>query len=301
MVMRQLLDFGVDRYADIFVFLIDTPPETLHALQQDYADTAVTFAAMETDRFRSSTRDKYFSGHVPDASLARLTLGEHIPERYENVVYFDGDLFIGADPKALFETTVPEGWICAAPCSAVFLNAEGSPQYDRIADLGVSPETYFNAGVLALKRTTLQEKFPEALDFFSRHPDLCKALDQSALNVVFRDRIVPMSPRYNFHHYFTETGLAKEASPVVFHFTGREKPWMGINPPWYGKFVRAYRATARAHPYLDEKLGLTGPITLKGQLRYWRRTLLRRLPAPVLQERRKLARRLIEEVDHYIG
>lgn len=191
--------------------------------------------------------------HVPPSSLLRLQLGKFLDRRYRHIIYIDGDTRIIGDITPLIEHTVAPGKILAA---------NGNPWlgyhprrrflYDYLNGLGItSAFDYFNAGVLALRRETMDERFQEALEFFLANSDACRYHDQSALNAVFHGAREVMSPRYNFISDYAPLNVYEAADPAIVHFTGASKPWLYNGPPWQGRFSAAYDALVDRFPCLQ--------------------------------------------------
>ncbi|MCA0270546.1 MAG: hypothetical protein LCH69_00555 [Proteobacteria bacterium] len=185
-----------------------------------------------------------FTGHVPPAAMARLDLPKYLPPMYRNILYIDGDTQIVGDIRALLELTAPKGQVAAAPDS-LWLGHATKARYpkDYLPGLGqVSRSVYFNSGVLAMSRETMDAVFPQALEFFLENPEKCLYHDQSALNAVMAGRVAQLSPRYNFITDYLYLGVLDRADPAILHFTGRPKPWINVGWPWFGRFMKQYSA-----------------------------------------------------------
>ena len=97
------------------------------------------------------------------------------------------------------------------------------------------------------------------LDFYGDHAGSLFACDQDTINGALKGRILPLSPRYNFftnYRYFRYNTLvqlcdayrvvgqkefaAAKKKPVIIHFLGDERPWIGGNHNHYGKWYRKY-------------------------------------------------------------
>lgn len=133
-------------------------------------------------------------------TLFRLSLPEVLPQEIQTAIYLDADVIVNMDIAKLWAedlhgaaigATAHEGWQgdhpvekpCAWPCSAGM----------------VSPEQYFNAGVLVLDLAKIRAEHDlrqESLQFLAAHPQ-CTMSDQDALNVLFRDDYARLPQRYN--------------------------------------------------------------------------------------------------------
>lgn len=184
--------------------------------------------------------------------MARLELPKYLPSVYQDILYMDGDTQIVGDIGALLELTVPKGQVAAAPDS-LWLGYATKARYpkDYLPGLGhVRESSYFNSGILALSRETMDSVFPEALEFFLKNSEKCLYHDQSALNAVMADRIVQLSPRYNFITDYIYLGVLNDADPAIIHFTGRPKPWINAGWPWFNRFIKQYSALVDEFPEL---------------------------------------------------
>jgi len=190
--------------------------------------------------------------HVTPATLLRFRLGSVLDARYRHIVYLDGDTRITGDIRPLIRHTVAPGKILSANDS-VWLGYHLRNRYhhDYLRGLGIrSASDYFNAGVLALRRETLDARFPEALAFFLANSTACRFHDQSALNATFLGQREILSPRYNFVSDYVPLDVFDDVAPAIVHFTGANKPWLHEGPPWYGRFSEAYRAMVARFPAL---------------------------------------------------
>lgn len=251
---KQLVAQGVHEVADIVIYTIGVDEGLLERIQASVAGIALVPMASRT--FERAAVGYFHQNHVPVAAMARLSLGEVMPRRYEHVVYMDGDVQVTGDILPLLAYTVPEGHIAAGVGSA-WIDPAMTPDGYLEALGGVDPRAYFNSGVLAFRRSTWDAMAPRALEFFLANAEACVRHDQSALNAVFRDRVVAFAPRYNFHHVYAQMGVQDAYRPSIVHFTGPDKPWAHAGPPWYGRFAAFYSAALAEHPELGGAFRVT--------------------------------------------
>src|SRR5258708_25515283 len=93
--------------------------------------------------------------HVPLSTLGRLFLHEFIPDRYETLVYIDGDTWIAGDITPLVTFRPPEQKICAAEDPSFFYRHDMGATGRRLRPYFCSfgPDWYpgfFNPGVLGI-------------------------------------------------------------------------------------------------------------------------------------------------------
>jgi hypothetical protein len=197
--------------------------------QEDYGPVAAVISDLglvpiHMDHLSLPEGAHWNAGHVPISSLGRFFLPAYLPARYRHVVYIDGDTQITGDVRPLVLYDVPEGFVAVAPDCGWMRRYAWLFKEEYLRGLGLrNPADYFNAGVLAFARPTLESTMREAMDFFLANSTLCRFHDQSALNAVMRDRKLWLSPRYNFLAPYRDTGLERIFEPVIRHFNGPEQ------------------------------------------------------------------------------
>ncbi|HEY4254683.1 MAG TPA: glycosyltransferase, partial [Roseomonas sp.] len=143
-------------------------------------------------------------------------------------------------------------------------------EYKR--NLGLSSDfDYFNCGVLALQRETMDDMFPKALEFFLKNSQICAYHDQSALNAVFAGRREVLSPLYNFISDYYLLNVLGDANPALLHFTGGGKPWAYDGPPWGNKFLASYPYIIENNPGLSAYAKIFDPGKSADELNYYNR------------------------------
>ena len=162
------------------------------------------------------------------AAYYRLILPDLLPD-LEKIIYLDCDLAVLDDLGKLYDEPFND-----TLCMAVVTKIKES----HIEKLGILPADYFNSGVRVFspaewKRRYYIDKFKECFENYSK---LLRYPDQDILNIVFRDNIRILHPRWNIitSTYRNEpvsrysTDEVKEAlrSPGIAHYTGNHKPWI---------------------------------------------------------------------------
>lgn len=196
-----------------------------------------------------------------DIVLARLLMSEFLPVELHRVIYLDGDTIVLGDIVDLWERELSGktlGMVC-----------EPTADLGRRRDLGIDGYIYHNAGVLLVDLDRWR-----SLNYQSKILKYCKsnashllANDQDALNVVLKDDICTLSPRFNysnvFDYYnynylnklmpcFTSAGDYYESKrhPVIVHFLGEERPWREGNTH---RFRDEYHHYLNMTPWRDSK------------------------------------------------
>lgn len=110
---------------------------------------------------------------------------------------------------------------------------------------------YYNSGLLYADLATWKTFGELALTFFAANMKLCRYHDQSALNAVAHEHMIPLSARWDFQQPMRAWGFDDEIRPRMYHFNGRQKPWNGCTAPWQD-FSRRYDAF-RAEPVVGPR------------------------------------------------
>lgn len=188
--------------------------------------------------------------------MARLFLGDVLPEHVERVLYLDCDTVILSSLEKLWK----------ADLGPFLLGAVMEPTiYPCIKEeIGLRPEEpYFNSGVLLIDLNRWREENVQKklLDFYRSKGGKLFAGDQDTINGSLKGRIRPLSPRYNYftnYRYFhyrhlvrlspvyaliMENGFREAGRhPAILHFMGDERPWKEGNLNHYRRAYDKYLA-----------------------------------------------------------
>lgn len=173
--------------------------------------------------------------YLSDSTFNRLFLPKYLPEDIKKVIYLDSDMISLGSLQPLWETELAEDEPVAMTID--YISKYIHPQ----SGIGLpGTKTYYNAGMLLMNLACWREE------------DLCQACvdvlcrralpyaDQDALNLVLGDRIKAVHLKYNLQKTFQaypeeywmqslnrfETEIREAlSSPVLIHYTCREKPW----------------------------------------------------------------------------
>ncbi len=241
--------------ADLIVYLVDIDADRRRALEDSFGHLPVSFVDMPADLLALPGDVRFNRTHVPRSTLARLSLGALLPERYEHILYLDGDVQVLGDIAPLVAHEVAPGKIASVNEGVWMYEGDGGGYWRGMSayltGLGLkSPLDYFNAGILAFRRETWRTKSAEALNFFIENSELCRFHDQSALNAVFKGRREVLSPLYNYISSYADLDLADRLQPRIVHFTGAAKPWFSRCRPWRGRFLPHYESLRARYPVL---------------------------------------------------
>lgn len=189
--------------------------------------------------------------HVRPAAILKFQMPKLL-SKVGKVLYLDGDTLVQDDLCELCNTEI-SGCYAAVVKDII---SERNPGHLRF--LKYKNEFYFNSGMMLLNLTKMRnDGIAEKLVDYRRH-GINHFMDQDALNVVFEENVVYVSPRYNFLNKFydwwpveklsqfygetfaaTFEGAVRNA--VVLHLGSHEKPWnydMGFLTDLYKKYQR---------------------------------------------------------------
>ena len=186
--------------------------------------------------------------------MARLFVGEVLPETEERVLYLDCDTVVNSSLKRLWEMDLESNMVGAVMEPTIYPAVKES--------IGLLPEDpYFNSGVLLIDLNRWRKEHAQKLllDFYSSRGGKLFAGDQDTINGALKGRIKPLPPRYNFftnYRYFRYSHLTKlslvyqtitkksfqeaKKHPVILHYMGDERPWKRGNLNHYRKVYDHY-------------------------------------------------------------
>lgn len=193
-----------------------------------------------------------------NAMLSRLFLNRFVPESYTQYLYMDGDIQIRGSLDLLIDTEVPEGRFLAANDPVTFLLADRGAQsrdlVNHMRSIGLSDDqagAYFNSGVLRINRRGWDVTGESAWAEFVKNDKASRFPDQDVLNIVAKDKRIPMSLAWNFPIFMRNSRVEKEISPHVYHFMSNPKPWHGAFQPWTDESCKPYKRILRVYPKLE--------------------------------------------------
>jgi lipopolysaccharide biosynthesis glycosyltransferase len=167
-------------------------------------------------------------GHVTTPTLLKLRAVETLVSDYDRVVFLDNDILVFKDLKIdkLDFGTSPIAAVADMDLAdtGVLRNSDWRNDPRQAADVG----SYFNAGFLVFEASNWHNDFLAAYEIaLDRHDHgcpykiNCTSIDQCALNVVFEDDWLRLSPTYNMQASSKFTESWKTAA--VRHYCGPRK------------------------------------------------------------------------------
>ena len=183
--------------------------------------------------------------HFSVVTYYRLFIASMFPQ-YKKIIYLDCDLVVLGDISKLYFTDLQGNIFAAGP--EMFVRS--TPEFRRYAEvaLGVDPDGYVNAGVLAVdleqfRRYRIEERFIELItryDFDLLDPD------QAYLNYLCDGKILTLRNGWNKEPMPTPC----EGDLNIVHYALYKKPWQ-YDDVMYGEYFWEYAETS---PYYGEIL-----------------------------------------------
>lgn len=224
-----------------------------------------------------------------EVTLARLLVGQLLPQDIDRVIYLDGDTIVLGCLQELWETDMGD---CAIGASI-----EPTANKKRRQDLGLQDLPYINAGVLLinLQKWRNENVMKQILDFYEARKGNLFASDQDAINGAMAGRIFYISPKYNYYNIFwyypwrilvrlqrparyldEATFKAACNDPRIIHFLGEDRPWRKGN---------THRYSADYHKYLSMTIWKDTPMEEGWELyfRFYKAFWVILKPFPLLQ------------------
>ncbi len=227
----------------------------------DSAERPRSISLIDLEDFEAVLRIA-FGGDIDTAGfnktvLARIFAPQHLPDKVDRYIYLDADTVVLADISVLWETELDDAVCGMIPEPTIYKKTKEQIGF-------AEAEPYYNSGLLLVDRHKWETEHISAdciscFDSFGRQG--LKFPDQDILTAVLKNRIMPISPRWNFfsnYHYRSYKSLTDEAewykaivaqdeyeeaksAPAIVHFAGAERPWLkGNHNPYrdsYDKYL----------------------------------------------------------------
>lgn len=202
--------------------------------------------------------------HLTVNVFSRLYLAELLPG-IDKIIYIDVDTCVLTDISKLFDLNIENyyaGVVYDYIMSAFvnkrvraprkFRSVSSGAYILRYLNLPINPTKYFQAGVLLLNLNKIKSDnaFEQAKSLLSKRHYWF--LEQDTLNIVFRDNILFLDPRWNVVNVENDIIDAlyepqksqfvfSQSDPYIVHFAGdKTKPWSNTNAK-YSEYYFKYR------------------------------------------------------------
>lgn len=199
-----------------FIFssgLSDESKALLEKTAASHSDCRVWFVIVDAMLFKDLVLP---IDYITSEMYYRYAIAELLPQE-DKILYLDADLIVNRSLKTLYATELGDNYL--AGVVDLFAKDKGFAEKWNI-------DNYINSGVLLMNlRKMREDKLQSKL--IEKTIELAETLDfpdQDVLNVVCKDRILLVDPRYNFtsrymHKKWWMPGVA------VLHYAGSKKPW----------------------------------------------------------------------------
>lgn len=214
-------------------------------------------------------RDFKVDGHISKATYYRLYLSELLPTDVDRVLFLDSDLIINGNIEFLLSLDFNKTnhnkkktlEINNPIDNEIYLYAVSNlsdQKKERLKNLGLTGEKYFNAGVLLINLKKWRENniLNTILKVEENNKNKILLHDQDILNIVFENLWGELPTRYNAINLEFCPNRENIENYNIIHFTNYPKPWNFINThPFKMKYWEYLRKT----PY---KLYIPNDFTL---------------------------------------
>ncbi len=157
---------------------------------------------------------------------------------YDKGVYIDSDTILLDDIAKLYDTDLEDNVMAARPDPKI----ANIPEFNAYAKnyLKLSPEHYFNSGVLVMNLKGLRRLhyLQTLVDLIDKYDADLIAPDQDYMNVILYDKVKPLSPLWNM-----EAGADIPKDTHLIHYNLFNKPWLYKNVHGEKYFWNAARGT----------------------------------------------------------
>ena len=168
-------------------------------------------------------------------ALQKLFIADYLKE-INKVLYLDADTLVLEDLSEVYKTKLNDNYVAAVKDGLMYQFPE------HIMEIGLDwRKFYFNSGVMLLNLKQMREDSLKnrAIIYFNTHQEVFG--DQDVLNAVVKEKVIPLSYRYNCNSTFfeekdaaflsdfygekvAETPQKVYENAAILHFAGH-KPW----------------------------------------------------------------------------
>lgn len=208
-------------------YISDSHKKKIELLQKNNVDIKIIDVGSYMEERKIPT-----VSHLSKETAYRLLIGDLFPQ-YEKILYIDSDTVILGNVKELFLTDI-DGFLLGAARSKMF---DWLYRY-VVNDLEVSPDNYFNAGILVVNiaefiRHDIGHKGLEMLEA-KRYDNQ----DQDVLNILCQNKVKFIDGRWNVEWIHLTENVGEQIldevhkdmpmydfNPFIVHYDTPIKPW----------------------------------------------------------------------------
>ena len=219
--------------------------------------------SVELIDMKNSFNNTYITpSYITRATYYRLLLPS-ILNKYNKILYLDGDIIVRKDLWNLYSTDIKDNYIGAV--KDIWHQMYGGRDYAH--KLGIKNlNQYINAGILVMnlqkiREDNMKKKFNDFIPTLESRRLYLN--DQDVLNATCYDKIKFISPEYNAMQHlefnYDVMGILVDCydmqewkkaciDPAIVHYTSSAKPWKGCNCRFYNEWDK-YRKIAEKKIY----------------------------------------------------
>ena len=210
----------------VHVIAVEVSEENQKALRNLASKNVVVEVLNFSNEFSDLGLDHLY---VSKAALFKFQL-PNIFTDLDAILYIDGDTVLNPGFEAIFDTDIKNAY--AAVVMDMYIMKFG----DWHKKMG--HEFYFNSGMMYLNLKRMREdNISDKLIDYKRNDKENAFMDQNALNCVFNENVLYLSPQFNYldeyRRKFAESDIAdfyqstavELSSPLIRHLAGGIKPW----------------------------------------------------------------------------
>lgn len=258
-IVSMLENANKDTFYDIYVLCTDTVTDEsknkLSELKTQYNNFSLSFIDMK-DTFKNIPKTHKYVTYV---SAFKFLIPSLFPQ-FDKIIYLDTDVIVRADLTDLYNTDIEDNYVAGCLCLVNHITCRDG----ILRETGLeSMDYYINAGVILMNLKLIrQDKIDKkCIDMIGSFKG---SVDQHIMNKVCYGKIFFLPPKYNIStsslkifesdaikiFYSMQEVEQAYKNPVIFHWTGGNKPWQYYNlflaHEWFRYFIKT--------PFKDMKL-----------------------------------------------
>ena len=191
--------------------------EILKKLKEKFSNFSINLINIDTSSFKNLPLNL---SHISLEAYFRWFIPQFLPKE-EKALYMDVDMIVTGKINQLYAIDLNDFYVAAAP----ELYAD---QINYKKNIGLKKEDlYVNSGVLLMnlklwrQENLTQKLLKKSIEMGAK----ATYMDQDILNVVCKNRIKEISPKYNYTMAWIKANTIKMKNVFIIHYTGAKKPW----------------------------------------------------------------------------
>lgn len=244
---------------------------TINNKDYSFADEGIIFHNIDL----SPVSDLKTPERLSISTYTRLLLPDHFHERYDRILYLDGDTYLRKPGLAELLALEMDGYALAAAKDAQhIIPFYENPDMTYLDSLGMNGAKYQNSGVLLIDvhEFRRQKIFQRVVDYARANSDKLQFADQSAINATLLGDWLQISCRWNFQRVNNIDIIENAYDPIIIHFCG-PKPWEDTNNAWLNSYRDKYVTfLSKEFPEfrINRKLEIVQKFTWRGKFQRYK-------------------------------